>query len=169
MRYQQWCRVPLALTTIVLLSACSDSSAPTARAFTSVPLAAYTGGPDLSDFNNFPGELWVFPDVPYPQLGFAYKWSIVDDATSLVVQNGITRGLTAGICVMLASVSTTVGGHYTATVTEDPSGPFRVTGITASYGANLPIAPPVPTVNVPARRISDKLSNDYGVQFTFYH
>lgn len=70
---------------------------------------------------------------------------------------------------MLAAVPTSPRGHYTATVREDAGGKYKVSSIVASYGNNLPIAAPTATVNVNGKMITDKLSSDYGVVFTFYH
>lgn len=164
-------RLPLAFAALVMISACSDSSTPSARVFASAPVQAYTGGPDMSDYHNLTGQLWVCPDVPYLVIGFAYRYSIVDDATSQVVASGVSKNLTAGQCVMLASVPTTgPRTFYTATVTEDPAGKFKVSNITADYGANFPNAPPGATISGPnGRTISSAMSNDFGVLYVFWH
>jgi hypothetical protein len=160
----------LVMSSFVLLAACTDASAPVAPVVPVAPLAAHTGGPDLSDYNAFPGELWVCPDVPYPVIGFIYRWSIVDNATNQVVQSGFSTNVTAGICIQLASVSTLTPGNYTATVREDPAAHFKISSITSRYGTNLPITPPTPNFPPPVGKvISNILTNDYGVVFTFYH
>jgi hypothetical protein len=154
----------------VFLTACTDAIAPVNRTMPITPAAAHSGGPNLADYNAFPGELWVCPDVPYPVLGFIYRWSIVDDATNAVVQSGVSYNVTAGFCIQLAAVPTNTSGHYTATVREDPAMHFKVSSITSTYAANLPLTPPTASYPAPVGKvISNSITNDYGVVFTFYH
>lgn len=161
--------LPLAFCSIALVSACADSTSPVATPLVAAPLASHVGGPDLTDFRNFAGQLWVCPDTKKAANGFLYRWSIVDNKTKVVVQSGVTSNVTSGTCLMLASVPTSPRGNYTATVREDPGAKYKISSITASYGSNLPIAAPTATVDVSARRITDKMTSDYGVVFTFYH
>lgn len=159
----------LPLLASVLLAACADSTAPTPRVLAVAPSAAVIGGPNLSDFRSFSGQLWVCPDTPGPGTGFYFKWSIVDNATSLVVASGTVANASAQQCLNLGSVPTNVRGRYTATVKEDPGNPYKLQSISASYGSNLPIAAPTPTINLAKKTISSLMSNDFGVLFTFHH
>ena len=158
---------------IALFAACSDTTAPTPHTLRVHPLAAVSGGPDLSDFHNFTGELWSCVDAGTPGTGFAFKWKIVDNASHAVVSSGVKLGVSVGECVFLDAVPTNIPGRYTATVIEDPGGAggvsFQISSIDADYGANFP--PPAPTAspNVPGRRISSLMTHDFGVQFTFFH
>ncbi len=161
--------LPLAFCSMALVSACADSTAPSSAPLVAAPLASHVGGPDLTDFKNFAGQLWVCPDTKKATSGFLYRWSIVDNKTNAVVQSGVTTNVTSGTCLMLASVPTSPRGNYTATVREDPGAKYKVSSITASYGSNLPIAAPTATVDVAGRKITDKMTSDYGVVFTFYH
>lgn len=170
MKYQSWARLSAAIALVGLLSACSDSATAPARAPLAVaPVAAHTGDPSENDFNTFPGELWVCPDVGDPINGFIYKWSITDNATNLVVQSGVTKNITGGTCTWLASVPTTTYGRYTAWVREDPAGRYKISSIEAHYGLNFPNTPPPATIDMSGKAISDIISNDFGVVFTFYH
>lgn len=74
-----------------------------------------------------------------------------------------------GQCVLAANVSTEVPGRYRASATETSVGPnWSLTDLDWAYGANLPISPPAPTIDLPSRTISAVLlSNDIGVQLTF--
>ena len=159
----------LAFCSIALVSACADSTAPAVASFDVAPLASHVGGPDLTDYHGFAGQLWVCPDTKEPTKGFLYRWSIVDNVTKQVVQKGVTTNVTSRTCVMLAAVPTLTKGRYTATVREDAGPKFKISSIVASYGSNLPILAPTATVDVSAKMITDRLTNDYGVVFTFYH
>ncbi len=161
--------VSLAFCSMALMSACADSTAPSAASFDVTPLASHVGGPDLTDFRMFAGQLWVCPDTKKATAGFLYRWSIVDNATNQVVQQGVRSNVTSGTCLMLAAVPTSPRGHYTATVREDAGAKYKISSIVASYGGNLPIVAPTATVNANGKMITDQLSSDYGVVFTFYH
>jgi hypothetical protein len=152
----------------LLLSACTDATSPSAPFFTE-PLAAVIGGPDQSDFRNFGGQLWVCPDTPTPSNGFFFSWRITDNATNTVVAGGTIKNAAAQQCLHLGSVPSSPPGRYTAYVREDPGSVFKVIGITASYGANFPITPPTPTVDIPRKWISSLMTHDFGVVFTFQH
>jgi len=152
----------------LLLSACTDATSPSAP-LVSTPAAAVIGGPDLSDFRNFGGELWVCPDTPTPASGFFFAWRITDNVTNTVVASGTVQNAAAQQCLLLGSVPSSPPGRYTAFVREDPGSTFQVSAITASYGANFPNTPPTPTVNIPRRSISSLMTHDFGVVFTFYH
>lgn len=159
--------VPLVAS--VLLAACADSTAPVPRVLATAPSAAVIGGPNLSDFHSFEGELWVCPDTPGAGTGFYFNWSIVDNATNLVVAKGKVANSAAQQCLLLGTVPTNVSGRYTATVREDPGNPYKVQSISASYGSNFPNVPPTPTIELAKKRISSQMTNDYGVLFTFHH
>lgn len=162
-------RTPLLAVASLLLLACSDATAPRVGTFATEPLAVTIGGPDLSDFRNFGGQLWVCPDTPTPASGFYFSWRITDNSTNTVVASGTIKNAAAQQCLLLGTVPSSPPGRYTAFVREDPGAAFKVTGITASYGTNFPIAPPTPTVNVPKRWISSLITHDFGVVFTFQH
>jgi hypothetical protein len=163
-------RAALPVVAALAFAACSDSAtAPTARALDITPSAAVIGGPNLADFKSFAGQLWVCPDTPGPGQGFFFAWKIVDNATNTIVASGTVSKASAQQCLLLGTVPTGTPGRYTATVKEDPGAAFKVNAITASYGANFPIAPPTPTVNVPKRTISSLMTHDFGVLFTFIH
>lgn len=152
----------------LLLSACADATSPPAP-LASAPAAAVIGGPDLSDFRNFGGQLWVCPDTPTPSNGFFFSWRITDNATNAVVASGTIRNAAAQQCLLLGSVPSSPPGRYTAFVREDPGAAFKVRAITADYGANFPNTPPTPTVNIPRKSISSLMTHDFGVVFTFHH
>ena len=162
-------RAALPLAASLLLVACADSTAPAIRPLPTSSAASIVGGPNLSDFRSFTGQLWACPDTPSPASGFFFSWKIVDNATSAVVASGTVSNAAAQQCLMFATVPTNVPGRYTATVREDPGSTFQVTSITADYGANFPVTPPVPTVNVAKRVISSLMTHDFGVMFTFHH
>lgn len=152
----------------LLLSACTDATSPSAPLVTT-PVAAVIGGPDLSDFRNFGAQLWVCPDTPTPSNGFFFAWRITDNATGAVVASGTIKNAAAQQCLHLGSVPSSPPGRYTAFVREDPGSVFKVSAITADYGANFPATPPTPTVNIPKKWISSLMTHDYGVVFTFHH
>lgn len=170
MKYQTWARLTAAFTFAAVLSACADSATAPLRAPLAVaPVAAHTGDPSENDFNTFPGELWVCPDVGDPIVGFLYRWTITDNATMLVVQSGVTKNIVGGVCTFLASVPTDTYGRYTAWVREAPAGKYKIASIEAHYGLNFPNTPPPATLDMNGKAISDLISNDFGVVFTFYH
>ncbi|MEP7383506.1 MAG: hypothetical protein ABI910_17610 [Gemmatimonadota bacterium] len=170
MKHQSLARLSAAVTIVALLSACSDPATAPARAPLSVaPVAYISGGPDTTDFKNFSGEVWACPDVPYPAVGFLYRWSIVDNATTLVVASGVSTNITGGVCTLLYTGPALGHYDYTAWVREDPAAKFKITSITATYGMNLPIAPPPATLDMNGKAISDMITNDYGVLFRFNH
>lgn len=162
-------RAPWLAVASLLLFACSDATSPAPAVLATGPSAVVIGGPDLSDFRNFGGQLWVCPDTPTPANGFFFAWRITDNATNTVVASGTVKNAAAQQCLLLGSVPSSPPGRYTAVVREDPGASFKVTGITASYGANFPNTPPVPTVNIPKKTISSLMTHDYGVVFTFQH
>lgn len=159
----------LPLVASVLLAACADSSATAPRVLATAPSAAVVGAPNLSDFNSFAGELWVCPDTPGGGTGFYFNWRIVDNATNLVVASGKVANASAQQCLLLGTVPTNVSGRYTATVKEDPGFPYKVQGISASYGSNFPNVSPTPTIELAKQRISSLMTHDFGVLFTFHH
>jgi hypothetical protein len=158
----------LTVVASLLLSACTDTTSPTAP-LASAPAAAVVGGPDMSDFRNFGGQLWVCPDTPSPSNGFFFSWRITDNATSTVVASGTVKNAAAQQCLLLGSVPSSPPGRYTAYVREDPGAAFKVSAITAGYGTNFPNTPPTPTVNIPQKWITSLMTHDFGVVFTFHH
>ena len=159
----------LSVLAAVLLAACADSTEPTPRVLAMAPSAAVIGGPNLSDFNSFAGQLWVCPDTPGPGTGFYFNWRIVDNATNLIVASGKVADASAQQCLMLGSVPTSGSARYTASVKEDPGNPYKVKSISASYGSNFPNTPPTPTIDLARQRITSVMTHDFGVLFTFHH
>lgn len=132
------------------------------------PSLAVSGGPDLSDYLSFQGEVWICKDGNQPGTSFAIDYTVVRTSDNTQVAAG-TVTVPLGQCVLATSINTQIGGRYRATATEQaPPANWSLTAIDWAYGANLPITPAPPTVNLAARTISAVLvANDVGVQLTF--
>jgi len=168
-RIQAFRAVSVAALALVF-AACSDAAtAPTVRSLDIDAAQAITGGPDLSDYKSFAGQLWTCPDTPTPDAGFFYAWRIIDNATNTIVSSGTVKNAIGGTCILLGSVPANRPGRYTAFVKEDPGLAYQVTSISADYGTDFPITAPTPTVNIPKRWIQSLITHDFGVQFTFFH
>jgi hypothetical protein len=175
MRFTRFARLAPALAVAGLLAACVDQ--PTAvespLAFrpglaSAPPSLAVSGGPDLSDFLSFQGEIWICKDGNVAGVPFSFDYTVTRQSDGVVVANGSTT-VPVGQCVMAANVSTEASGRYVATATETTTLPdWSLTAIDWAYGANLPFTPAAPTINLATRTISALLlSNDIGVQITF--
>ena len=132
------------------------------------PSLAVTGGPDLSDYLTFQGEVWICKDGNQPGTSFAFDYSVIRVSDNTQVAAG-TVSVPLGQCVLATSINTQIGGRYKATATEQaPPANWSLTAIDWAYGANLPITPLAPTIDLAARTISAVLvANDVGVQLTF--
>ncbi|MEO6444463.1 MAG: hypothetical protein ABIZ91_07305 [Gemmatimonadaceae bacterium] len=161
-------RASLAIVAAGMITACAESTAPVAGTLVTEPNATMDGGANLNNMKSFAGQVYVCPQTSAPGTGFAYKWSVTNNATSQVVGSGVVRNVTANTCVMLSSVPTDVRARYTVVVREDPGGSFTVQAISASYGNNFPGTAPTAT-RVNTRTISSMISHDFGVQYTFHH
>lgn len=132
------------------------------------PSLAVTGGPDLGDYKSFQGQVWICKDGNQTGTAFNFDYTVVRSTDNSLVAQGSTT-VPVGQCVMATSVSTATGGRYVASATETSVVPnWTLTAIDWAYGANLPVAPPAPTVDLATRTVSAVLlSNDVGVQLTF--
>lgn len=162
----------LAVGALALLAACADS--PTApAAATEVELYAdqmsLVAVPDLSDFRNISGELWVCATGNGPGNDFHYAFWVRDQSTGTVVASGIVHNVSIGQCVLLATVPTNVRGHYTAKVKQDAPTTFYLAHGFFDFGAGYPTTPPPSAVDLTGRFMTSGLSNDGGVVMSFYN
>ncbi len=134
----------------------------------STPSRSVVGGPDLSDFHTFEGQIFICKDGNQTGASFNFDYSVIRQSDGAVVSQGSTT-VPVGQCVLATSVSTQTNGRYRATATETSIVPdWSLTAIDWAYGANLPLSPPAPTIDIPNRTISAVLvANDVGVQLTF--
>jgi len=134
----------------------------------SAPSRAVVGGPDLSDFHTFEGQVWICKDGNVPGVPFTFDYTVVRQSDNALVAQGSTT-VPVGQCVMATSINTEVNGRYRASATETSSVPnWSLLAIDWAYGANLPVSPPAPTIDLPTRTVSAVLiANDVGVQLTF--
>lgn len=166
---------------LLLVAACAEGpttiAAPAARSTfnaiatglaLSAPSRSAVGGPDLSDYKTFLGEIHIGKDGKQTGASFHFAYDVVRQGDNVVVAQG-TRTVPVGQCVLAANVSTEAPGRYRASATETSVVPnWSLTDIDWAYGANLPVSPPAPTIDLPSRTISAVLlSNDVGVQLTF--
>lgn len=160
------------------LAACSESatapgSESAARAVIAglasrAPSLAVSGGPDLSDYKTFQGEVWICKDGNVAGTSFPIDYIVVRRSDGSTVVSG-TVSVPVGQCVLAASVLTEVNGRYEVTATEHllPAN-WSLTAIDWAYGLNFPLTPPPPTIDLATRTISAVLiANDVGVQLTF--
>jgi len=168
-------RLAPALALAGLVAACADT--PTAlRSPQTVrpglasgpPSLAVTGGPDLSDYKSFQGQVWICKDGNQTGVSFNFDYRVVRASDNSLIAQGSTT-VPVGQCVLATSVTTAVGGRYVATATETSVLPnWTLTDIDWAYGANLPVSPPPPTIDLATRTVSAVLiANDVGVQLTF--
>lgn len=175
MRMSRITRLAPALALSGLLAACVDQPTAVNSPLTfrpglasSTPSTNVSGGPDLSDFLSFQGEIWICKDGNVAGVPFSFDYTVTRQGDGVVVASGSTT-VPVGQCVMAANVSTEASGRYVATATETTTLPdWSLTGIDWAYGANLPFTPAAPTIDLGSRTISALLlSNDIGVQITF--
>jgi len=133
-----------------------------------VQVGSVVGGPDLGDWRNFQGEVWICKDGNVAGVPFDIDYTVVRQSDNTLVASG-TATVPVGQCVMAANVSTEIGGRYVATATEQvPPADWALTAIDWAYGANIPVNPAPPTIDLATRTISAVLiSNDFGIQLTF--
>lgn len=141
-----------------ILAACAGQSDPLSP----------SSNPNLAVFSAGEAEL-VICKTSATAGNFDYSWSIVSTGTSSVPLNvsGNVTGLAAGDCVLAATVPTTNGGRFRATVTEAalPAN-WSLTAIGASW--SLGGISVVPVVDLGAQSISNVLlANDVGATVTF--
>lgn len=155
-------------TSISAPAAAKTLNAVAAGLASSSPSRTVIGGPDLSDYKSFQGEIYICKDGNQAGASFNFDYEVVRQSDNVVVAQGSTT-VPVGQCVLAANVSTETPGRYKASATETSVvANWSLTDIDWAYGANLPISPPAPTIDIPTRTISAVLlSNDIGVQLTF--
>lgn len=164
-------RVVSAAAVVALFGACADPStapAPTQLA-PNAPSFAVTGGPDLSDWLSFQGEIWICKDGNQAGPSFAFDWSVVTRHGDTPVASG-TVYVPLGTCVLAHHLDLEANVRAHITVAEQTPPPdWALTAIAYDWG-NLPNAPEVPVVDIQSRSISEvHASNDNGVQITFFN
>lgn len=170
MSTKQLFRIAGAVALATLLGACADNAtAPVAaNPGANVPALAVTGGPDLSDWKTFQGEIWICKDGNQTGTSFTFDWSVVkrSDGTPLLAG---TTVVPLGGCVMAVHLPTEVAYPVHVAVTEQgPPADWALTALAYAYGANFPLTPDVPAIDMASRTISGvHASNDVGVQITF--
>ena len=134
----------------------------------SAPSRSVVGGPDLSDFLSFQGEVWICKDGNVAGVAFDFDYTVIRQSDNAVVAQGSTT-VPVGQCRLATSINTQVSGRYRATATETSVVPsWSLMAIDWAYGANLPASPPAPTIDLANRTVSAVLiANDVGVQLTF--
>lgn len=162
----------LAVGALALLTACAD--APTAPAAArEVELYAdqmsLTAVPDLSDFRNISGELWVCATGNGPGNDFHYAFWVHDRSTGALVTRGMVHNVSIGQCVLVATVPTNVPGHYTVKVKQDAPATFYFAHGFFDFGAGYPATPPTSAVDLTGRFMTSGISNDAGVVMSFYN
>jgi hypothetical protein len=171
----------LGAAALLLLAACAEGptsiaapaagktvNAIVAGLASSAPSRNVIGGPDLSDYKTFQGEIYICKDGNQTGAAFNFDYEVVRQSDNVVVAQG-SATVPVGQCVLAANVSTETPGRYKASATETSVvANWSLTDIDWAYGSNLPISPPAPTIDIPTRTISAVLlSNDIGVQLTF--
>lgn len=164
-------RLSGAFALVALIGACSDHPvAPTTPAMrANAPALAVTGGPDLSDWRSFQGEVWLCKDGNGVG-NFTFDWTVELRRDGSPVASGTTI-VPAGGCVMAVHLDTVHTLPVHVTVTEQvPPANWAFTAITHAYGAGLPVTPDTPVIDLATRTIRDvHASNDLGVQITFFN
>ena len=169
-----WRLTPI-VSGVALLAACADGpstvspgSAVLAGLASRAPSATVVGGPNLSDFLSFQGEIWICKDGNVPGVTFDFDYNVVRLSDGALVAVGSTT-VPVGQCVMATNISTQISARYRATATETTTrANWSLTAIDWAYGANLPATPAAPTINLATKTISAVLvANDVGVQLTF--
>lgn len=168
MSTKQLFRIAGAVAFATMLGACVDDPiAPTAaRLGADIPALAVTGGPDLSDWKSFQGEVWICKDGN--QAGtFGFDWA-VSTLTGTPVLSG-TVNVPLGTCVMAVHLDTVVTTRAHIAVTEQAlAANWALTSITYTHGTNFPGTVGIPIISLPGRTISElHASNDFGVVVTF--
>jgi hypothetical protein len=99
---------------------------------------------------------------------FSFSWEIVNRGDLSPVASG-TVDVDVGQCVTAATVPTTTGGRYLATVTETAlPALWAVTSITATNPGATPPTWPVPVIDLPGKSVSNiGMANDVGATVTF--
>jgi len=153
---------------LVVAAACADRSmAPEATLGPRAPALAVSGGPDLSDWKTFQGEVWICKDGNSSG-SFTFDWTVARRADGTLLLTGTTL-VPVGQCVMAVHLDTVHTLPVHVTITEQgPPAHWALTAIDHAYGAGLPGTPDIPVVDLATRTIRDvHASNDLGVQVTF--
>lgn len=162
-------RIAGAVAFATILGACVDNPvAPSAaRLGANTPALAVSGGPDLSDWKSFQGEVWICKDGNQTGTSFTFDWAATTYDGAPVASGMVT--VPVGGCVMAVHLDTTVAARTHIAVTEHaPLANWALTDIDYDYGANFPGVVDVPVIDLQGRTISAvHANNDVGVQITF--
>lgn len=143
------------LTTVALLAACAGGQEPLAPSLNVTAALAGEGQLVICKAGNAAGT-------------FNFDWSI-----DLAAGGNVTAGSTpvdVGQCVTVASLPTSGGGRYLATVTElAPPANWALTSAAVTFSlATLPAGWPVGTIDLGTRTVSNiGMANDVGAEVTF--